>query len=272
MFKQKNMQALIEVLPFLSEMLQIDANIAVTDMDSFVAIQPSKKIISDFIVGDKQTMNPFLENIMRNKKTVSEITPRFNVPAQAIITPVYNDDGSNAGMIFVVKDMEQQVRVEQISNNTSDTFHQINEAVEMIASESMQLSDDVHSTARIVDNMVGSIQSINSIIESIQNIADQSNLLSLNAKIEAARAGEAGRGFGVVATEVSKLSAMSKESADRVRISLKEMKEEIEMISNKMRCIEELTKVQAASTEEMASGVTGIYEDLKELSKIAKLS
>ena len=62
-----------------------------------------------------------------------------------------------------------------------------------------------------------SVNQVNSLTDDILNIASQTNLLALNASIEAARAGEAGRGFSVVATEISQLAAASQEAANRIQ-------------------------------------------------------
>ena len=62
------------------------------------------------------------------------------------------------------------------------------------------------------------IKKIDEVLESILQINEQTNLLALNAAIEAARAGERGRSFGVVATQVRKLSEASGEAADRIMV------------------------------------------------------
>lgn len=67
----------------------------------------------------------------------------------------------------------------------------------------------------------------------ITNIANQTNLLSLNAAIEAARAGEAGKGFSVVANEMKKMSIDTQKNAKYIMETLKEMTETIELINNK---------------------------------------
>ena len=82
------------------------------------------------------------------------------------------------------------------------------------------------------------------IIGSIQSIANQTNLLSLNASIEAARAGDAGRGFAVVATEVQTLSNSTKETTGHIAEKLNNVNESVKDILAKIR------QISASITEE----------------------
>jgi methyl-accepting chemotaxis protein len=87
--------------------------------------------------------------------------------------------------------------------------------------------EQVSSTADIIDEISGEIESILEIIDIINHIADQTNLLSLNAAIESAHAGEAGKGFGVVAAEIQKLAESTGENADRITERLGSITERI---------------------------------------------
>jgi methyl-accepting chemotaxis protein len=87
-----------------------------------------------------------------------------------------------------------------------------------------QIRDQVVATATTITGLVQRTDQIDAIIEVVNDLAEQSNVLALNAGIEAARAGEHGRGFAVVAREVRSLAERSKESTAQVRAILQDIK------------------------------------------------
>ncbi len=83
----------------------------------------------------------------------------------------------------------------------------------------------------------------------IASIAEETNLLSLNASIEAARAGEAGRGFAVVASQIQKLAAQSNESAEKIDDIIKELVSDSEMAVHTMEDVKEIMQQQNANVQ-----------------------
>ena len=138
-----------------------------------------------------------------------------------------------------------------------------------------ELSDKSKAAAEITDILIKNIAeveqnsaNIGSIIETIREIADQTNLLSLNASIEAARAGEAGKGFAVVAEEIRKLADQSAEAGTHIREIVTVIQQKTAVTSDSAKRAEEFLNNQAESIEGTVDIFSEINENVTELIRV----
>ena len=120
-----------------------------------------------------------------------------------------------------------------------------------------------------VQGLAGSAQKIGDVVSLIRSIAEQTNLLALNATIEAARAGEAGRGFAVVASEVKALADQTAKATEEISQQIVQMQttarasvEAIEAIGATIRTIDQITVTVAAAVEEQSASTNEIARNV----------
>ncbi len=151
---------------------------------------------------------------------------------------------------------------QEADHQAKNGYDVVNETVQTINS----LATEVKNTSEVIERLKGDSLSIGAVLDVIRDIAEQTNLLALNAAIEAARAGEQGRGFAVVADEVRTLASRTQQSTQEIN----EMIERLQSGANEAVLVMEQGTTKAEHTVEQASkagealdSITQVVDNIK---------
>lgn len=162
----------------------------------------------------------------------------------------------------------EQLQLKSMSQVLTDDFSQISATMEELGASSVNVSNNQQILNEEINTIKKISNEINSILDSIKSIADETKMLGLNAAIEAARAGDAGRGFGVVATEIRSLSQNSKETAVKISGLTSKIQENVDKTISTSNSTLENTEQQSAAIQEVNASLqelTLLTENLNNL-------
>lgn len=166
---------------------------------------------------------------------------------------------------------DRKQQIQKYSSNLSVSLEHAASTVEELSASSQELATTSQETVDISYRAYKEVDSTRNILEIVKHVAQQTNLLGLNAAIEAARVGEYGRGFSVVAQEVRALADESNKSVQNIGNMLSNLRNLVEKLMKNIDQSNEITQQQAKANQEFAQMLEQLREDgFKLISTIEK--
>lgn len=212
--------------------------------------------IKTALINISDSLNDTMKQITQNADQVSAGSEQLAESAQALAEGSTDQAGAVEELLATTNDVTDKVKTNAESAETA-----ANKTTE-VARKTEESKEQINRMTTAMKNINDTSQKVVTIIQAIEEIAAQTNMLSLNASIEAARAGEAGKGFAVVANEIGKLAEESSQAANNTRNLIQLSMDEIEKGNS---IVEEIVH----SLEAVVEGVdivNSLIDDTKEAS------
>lgn len=260
--EQDMLQSVIDVIPYLSDFTGEDFSVLITDREKVVALQNAKgfKVSNEMHVGDSLERIPNTMDIMRTGKTDTMEIPEevFGEALYCRVSPIYDASRKIVGCISISKSIQNKNRIKSASDTIHSSLNKTVTEIDEISTGAKKLEDSLILIQEVAKVAEEKVREAYSMLGAIQSIANQSNLLALNASIEAARVGEAGRGFAVVAGEMGNLSKTSKDSASKIGDTLSSIADSMKQVIAYVNTSSEIAIKQANSTNQITMEVNNL--------------
>ena len=208
----------------------------------------------------KQVSNDSLSQTLSSKTSVNAIAAaevsfsadnlkaRLDAQVQELSNVVVHADQIRG---TVVEAANQAHQVSELSQTARASCEAGQSALEQTQGKILTLDKETDHTLELIEHLNEKTSKIQTVTRVIEEIAEQTNLLALNAAIEAARAGEHGRGFAVVADEVRQLASRTSSATGEVEVIVGEIQSETEMVVTRIQSLSDAVKEGSASVSQV---------------------
>lgn len=209
-----------------------------------------------------------LEQGRRVVKVIPQEKSPYGIPYVACALPI--KDGERViGCITTAQLLDKQQKFLSVAADLASSAEELTAGMQEMAAGAQTVSTTSNDLETLSQELAKASSQTNDIVHFIKTIADQTNLLGLNAAIEAARVGDMGRGFSVVAEEVRKLATASATSVKEIAVALGTIQASVNKLADKSKMLDTIVGTQTTAVQEMAQASQTLAVLASDLSQVA---
>jgi len=264
--------SLIELAPIIKELNSTDVAVTISDQEKVIHQIFSNEFSVDYHVGRKLLPNEPMAQVMRKKEREIVMVPEeaYGVALRVILTPVTDEKGEVIGSIAISTNRDNQSRLLKVAEEFTKSSEEISASIEELASTTENFNTYMEELGKAQKDMNDRVRETTKILEMINTVAKSTRILGFNAGIEAARSGEHGKGFGVVAKEITKLADQSAGSVNEIRKLLDELKEKVTEVAMVVSNTIDISGSQTNSIDDIAKTIHQLSNIAEEIEDMAQ--
>ena len=237
----------------------LSATVAVTRRDEIGQLMQAMQSMGSGLSQIVSGLQAGIEQLASSAQSLSTVTEQTNLEVSSQKEETEQVATAMNQMTATVHDVARNAEeAAQAAQTADDKVENGQSVVRQSMQRIEQLADSATSASSSIDGLSAQIQNIGSVLDVIKSVAEQTNLLALNAAIEAARAGEQGRGFAVVADEVRALARRTRQSTEEIEALVSNLRAAAQASVQQIRSSGELVKLAVSDALQTESALGSI--------------
>ncbi|HYK74375.1 MAG TPA: methyl-accepting chemotaxis protein [Pseudoneobacillus sp.] len=267
------LESLLKVTPIFQSAIPTDTSIAIGDQEKIIAYFPGEKINLQLAPGMQIKPGTPADTVLKKGESIRTIVPAslHGIEFTANLLPLKDENGQVIGVMSLGIMHQNEEALLKISNELTDFLDLVNENVGNVSNGAFSLFSYTRDLIHASEEASKQVEKTTEVLTFIKQVANQTNLLGLNAAIEAARANEYGKGFNVVANEIRKLSQHTRSSTETIQDTLENIRESMESINKMVQKISNVGEIQKENIKHIHESVEEIHHMSKRLNEFANL-
>lgn len=264
--------AIVNLAPVLVKLINSEVTLIITDTEKVICqVVDSPLNFGDITNKPLEEKDPLRQVLASRKLQIMEVPKEiYGVPFRGANAPIYSKDGELLGALSINTTLSNQKNLIEVAEQLTMSSEEMSASTLELSNIANELKNHMDHLSHAQLEMYKQVDQSSKMLEVINGIAKNTRILGFNAGIEAARSGEYGRGFSVVAKEITKLADSSAKSVDDINQLMKLLKEQVNEVKEVVNLTATFSKQQFDSIHEISTAMNNLTEVAETIEELAK--
>ena len=267
-----HLQHLIQFAPMFKKLYANDVTVSISDLEKVILELPSTELKIGNNLNRTLTEQDPMITVMRSNRplTLTISKEHYGADMNVSLVPLTNETGKVVGSLAISSSIKNRVDLVDIAEKFAVSSEEIGASTVELSASAENLSEYMVTIFKAQENLTHQVNDSAKILEMINSVAKSTRILGFNAGIEAARSGEHGKGFSVVAKEITKLADQSADAVNEIRQLLGAMKDKVVDVSQSVENTLQISESQSQAIHEISNSIMQLTDVAEKIDELAQ--